>query len=90
MSTESEATKSLQRHVYFVESQIDCQMREIILYSYKEDIKKTKVLEADGSKVCFTASYTSKENVRAVQMNRTIKNEIRKIVVHSGASRICG
>lgn len=49
----------------WVERQIDCRVKKIVLDRAKEYIKGTKELKANGTNICVTAGYISEENGRA-------------------------
>lgn len=67
----------------WVERQTDCRLKRIVLDGRMEYFTEMKDPEADGIEVCVTASYVPEEITREKRMNRTIKNSIRTMLVHS-------
>lgn len=60
-------------------------VKSIVLDGRKEYMTGSKALKANGTNICRAANYTPKENERPERINRTIKNAIGTMLLHSGS-----
>lgn len=81
----AEAAEVLKRQVKWVERRTKSKLKKTVLDSAREYLKGCTELGADGIDIGTTAYYRPEEDGHAERMNRTVKNAVRTIRIHSGA-----